>query len=121
MMPSVCGMANSAPNWRTASGIDSFCCGTADAGSCTQRQIASQANADAKASTRKPARHEYACTSHASGVPVASMPRPPMASTMPDTVAKRAAGKCRAMNTVHTRKAGAQPTPISACPATSTR
>jgi hypothetical protein len=44
-----------------------------------------------------------------------------MASTMPETVAKRAAGKCRAMNTVHTRKAGAQPTPISACPATSMR
>ena len=103
------------------SGAFHFAFGAADAGSCTQRQIASHASAEAAASTTNPARHEYACTSQASGVPVTSMPMPPIASTSPETVAKRAAGKCRAMNTVHTRKAGAQPTPISACPATSTR
>jgi hypothetical protein len=39
-----------------------------------------------------------------------------MPSTSPETEAKRAAGKCRAMNTVHTRKAGAQPMPISTWP-----
>ncbi len=35
---------------------------------------------------------------------------------IPDTAAKRDAANCRAMNTVNTRNAGAQPTPISTCP-----
>ncbi len=37
----------------------------------------------------------------------------------PDMAVKRSAAKCRAMNTVQARKAGAQPMPISACPSTS--
>ena len=65
-------------------------------------------------------RQDVASISHASGVPVISMPMPPNPSVMPDTAAKRPGGKCRAMNTVQTRKAGAQPTPISTWPSTST-
>ena len=38
---------------------------------------------------------------------------------MPFTAANRAAGNRRAMNTVHTRNAGAQPMPISTCPTSS--
>jgi hypothetical protein len=44
------------------------------------------------------------------------MPTEPMPSVSPLTAAKRSAGKLRAMNTVHTRKAGAQPTPVSTWP-----
>jgi hypothetical protein len=39
--------------------------------------------------------------------------------TSPDIAVKREASKCRAMNTVHARNAGAQPTPINACPSSS--
>ena len=78
--------------------------------------MTSQASAEPAASTRKPVRQELTSTTQASGVPVSSMPRPPIPSTSPETDANCAAGNWRAMNTVHTRKAGAQPMPISACP-----
>ncbi len=64
-------------------------------------------------------RHELASTSQASGVPVASSPMPPRLITAPDTAAKRSGGKWCATNTVHTRKAGAQPMPISTWPSSS--
>ena len=70
-------------------------------------------------STQKPMRQDEASISQASGVPVSSMPMPPRPSVMPEMAAKRFAGMLRAMNTVQTRKAGAQPTPISTWPATS--
>jgi hypothetical protein len=118
-MPSVCGSVNSAPKPRSASAIEPGRA-AAWAGSCTSRQISSQASTPSPASTQKPVRQELACTSQASGVPVNSMPTPPSAITRPETAAKRTGGKWRAMNTVQTRKAGAQPMPISTCPSTST-
>ena len=116
----VCGSTNSAPKRRTAvlqcsrSGA-----GPARSGSCTRRQISSQASADITASSTNPLRQPARCTSQASGVPVNSSPSPPTPMAMPDTKAKRALGKCRAMNTVQARNAGAQPTPISNCPSIS--
>ena len=81
----------------------------------------------ASAATARPAPEARAprawpATSQASGVPVTSMPdaadRPAPCPTPPRSAP---AGKCRAMKTVHTRKAGAQPMPISTWPTTSTR
>ncbi len=89
------------------------------AGSCTRRQISSQASTDSAASNAKPPRQPQRSTSQASGVPVSSRPRPPTPMPMPDTNAKRELGKCREMNTVQARKAGAQPTPISIWPSIS--
>ena len=50
---------------------------------------------------------------------VASTPRLLTLITMPETAVKRAPPKCRLMNTVQTRKAGAQPVPISIWPSIS--
>ena len=116
-MPSVCGSMNSAPKRRTAVPQRSRAgAGPARAGSCTRRQIKSHASADSTASSTKPLRQPHCCTSQASGVPVSSRPSPPTPMPTPDRNAKREAGKCRAMNTVQARKAGAQPTPMSSCP-----
>ena len=70
--------------------------------------------ADITASTTKLMRHEVFCTSHAKGVPVNNMPKVPTVMATPDTAANFCAGKYREINTVQARKAGEQPTPISA-------
>ena len=111
-------MANSAADSRSAAITEDRWPWRALAGSRTNAKMTSQASADPAASTRKPVRQELTFTTQASGVPVISMPSPPMPSTMPDTEANRAASNWRAMNTVQTRNAGAQPMPISACPST---
>ena len=89
-------------------------------GSRTRQAIASQASTDSPASTPKPQRQLLRSISQASGVAVASTPRPLRLITRPEMAVKRSGAKCRPMNTVHTRKAGAQPAPISACPSSST-
>ena len=81
--------------------------------------MASQASADIAPNARKPARHDCCSMSQASGVPVSSRPAEPMPSAVPDTDAKRSPANWRAMNTVHTRNAGAQPMPMSTWPSTS--
>ena len=117
-MPHVCGMANSAADSRRAAITVDRRPWRGLAGSRTKAKMTSQASAEPAASTRNPVRQELTSTTQASGVPVSSMPRPPIPSTSPETDANCAAGNWRAMNTVHTRKAGAQPMPISACPST---
>ena len=114
-MPRVCGMAISRADSRSAD-ITVLAGCPAGALSRTTANTATQASAEPAASTANPVRHELTSTTQASGVPVASIPSPPSPSTSPDTEANCAAGKRRAMKTVHTRKAGAQPIPISACP-----
>ena len=79
-----------------------------------------QAATEQPASTQNPMRHDVASTSQASGVPVASRPTPPRLITAPESAVKRCTGKWRAMKTVQTRNAGAQPTPISTWPNTNT-
>ena len=119
-MPSVCGSRNSAPKRRTATPQRSRSgAAPATAGSCTRRQISSHASTDKPASSAKPLRQPQLSTSQASGVPVSSRPVPPMPRPMPETKAKRELGKCREMNTVQARNAGAQPTPISNWPISS--
>ena len=120
-MPQVCGSVNSAPKPARAWPTDSFFFSASMgwAGSCTSAQISPQASTPQPPSTQKPMRHELASISQASGVPVSSRPMPPTLMARPEMAAKRCAGMCRAMNTVHTRKAGAQPMPISTWPATS--
>ena len=120
MMPSVWGSRNRAPKRRTATPQRSRSgAASARAGSCTRRQISSHASTDNTASSAKPLRQPQRSTSQASGVPVSSRPMPPMPRPTPDTNAKRELGKCREMNTVHARNAGAQPTPISNWPSSS--
>ena len=124
MIPSVCGSKNSAPNLANASRNDSLGkaltgCSASRAGSCTSRQISSHASAAITPSAAKPMRQEVASISQASGVPVISMPIPPRPRMMPEIAAKRPAGKCREINTVHTRNAGAHPMPIRTWPNTS--
>ena len=87
----------------------------------TSAKIASHDSTDIAPSTTKAVRHEVASISHASGVPVSSMPIVPSAIAVPDTAAKRCAGKRREMNTVQATKAGEQPIPISAWPSSSSR
>lgn len=82
--------------------------------------MAAQASTQPSASAAKPQRQELASISQASGVAVASTPRLPMLITSPEVAVKRSAAKCRLMNSVHTRNAGAQPVPISSCPSRST-
>ena len=81
--------------------------------------MAAQLSRPRAASTPKPQRQLLSSINSASGVAVASKPRPLMLITRPDTAVNRAAGKYRPMNTVHTRNAGAQPLPISTCPSSS--
>src|SRR5574337_298486 len=121
-MPTVHGRRSSAAKASTACAIDSRGASGArgSGGSCTCHAISPQAATEQPASTKKPMRHDVASTSHASGVPVTSRPMPPTLRIRPETAAKRSGGKWRAMNTVHTRKAAAQPMPISTCPSTST-
>src|ERR1019366_9513987 len=110
-MPGVYGSRNSDTKVSAARPSDSrgrSGAGSRDRGSCTFHAIRHHAAAEQPASTQKPIRQEVASTSHASGVPVASSPIPPMLRTAPDIAANRSAAKCRAMNTVHTKKAGAQ-------------
>ena len=80
------------------------------------RSVLPQAHVEQFVSRMLPAAQQ---ASQASGVPVSSMPMPPRPSVRPEIAANRSAGKWRAINTVHDRKAGAQPMPISTCPATS--
>ena len=81
--------------------------------------MTSQDATAAMASTPKPQRQWLTSISQASGVAVASTPRPAMLITSPETGVKRCGAKYLAMNTVHTRKAGAQPVPISTWPSSS--
>ncbi|MOA28281.1 hypothetical protein D3C78_1492100 [compost metagenome] len=88
-------------------------------GSCTFQAISSQDSTDSAPSRAKLLRQPWRSTSQASGVPVSSMPMPPSPRLTPDTMANCEALKWRAMYTVQTRKAGAQPRPISTWPASS--
>ena len=89
-------------------------------GARTSHHMAAHDTADAMASTPKPQRQWLTSISQASGVAVASTPRPLMLMISPEVAVKRCGAKYLAMNTVHTRKAGAQPVPISICPSSST-
>ena len=68
------------------------------------------------ASDQYPVRQEPCSTMKAKGVPVYRMPRLAKLMHRPDSVPKRALSKCRAMNTVQAKNAGAQPSPIKPCP-----
>ena len=97
-MPTVCGSRNSAPNPRTVWPSDSGVAWVAVSawaawGSRTFQKIKAQASAARPASTPNPQRHDDCSTSHASGVPVNSMPSPPTPMAAPDTAAKRDGAK----------------------------
>ena len=86
MMPAVCGTRSSAPMVATAWRSDSRGAPAAGGGSCIHSAMAPQDSAAQAASTQKPMRQELTSISQASGVPVTSMPRPPTARMMLDTM-----------------------------------